>query len=90
MKYGKDYDLSLLTDQQHDIVELLIRRELTAPSGPFRSLVDLNPDGDEVASIARQILRRPDRAQQVAMRADCIHASFGIVEYIKNGRLSHG
>ena len=90
MKYGADFDLSLLSNQHHDIAEVLIRRELTAPSSPHTLFRGQNPDSSEVATAARYILRCPARRQQVALRADCIHAAFGVIDYLKNGHLIDG
>lgn len=95
MKYGREYDVGRLTNAQHEIVELLIRRELTAPSSPYNTFYNVDPDGDDLRGFARSILMGPSSRREEALRADCIHASFGVLDWVLKNKtrlagLKHG
>lgn len=85
MRYGKDYNARMLTEFQQQIATELIARELCGPShhNAWGSYIDT--DHPELQEAARRILYQPDNmgGRYLSIRADAIHASFGIARLVK-------
>lgn len=86
MRYGRDYNVTMLTDVQQEVCIVLIAREITSPSasmaGIGRGGRGTLPDDPIVRETAKRIFAYPEGSRDVALRADCIHASFGIADFI--------
>lgn len=79
-RYGRDYiPEQHLTEDQLEIAAVLIAREITAPSRPP---THYPPEDEYAREIGRRILFRPESHEEVSIRADAIHAMFGITELL--------
>lgn len=92
MRYGPDFDLGRLPPEGREILEVLIARELTSPSRAvshrYGGLYGMAPDDPMVMEAAQRTACYPEGSMMASLRADCIHATFGVLEYIaKRGGL---
>ena len=85
MRYGPSFDLNRLPPEGRELLIVLIARELTAPSRSssqrYGIFYGMSPDNPQVLDMAQRIAVYPESGMNAAMRADCIHAVFGVLEY---------